>query len=89
MLELGLLDYLKQFLYPSIKVSLFSFSSVCFAVSERVPLTFMEVIVMGAAARCRLKGPVMRPRVILIGVDSVMVDCSVSSMGSWPGMSCS
>ncbi len=26
MLELGLLDYLKQFLYPSIKVSLFSFS---------------------------------------------------------------
>eukprot|EP01048_Picozoa_sp_COSAG05_P000534 COSAG05_NODE_14_length_36349_cov_27.641655_28_plen_48_part_00 len=26
MLELGLLDYLKQFLYPSIKVSLFNFS---------------------------------------------------------------
>ena len=36
MLELGLLDYLKQFLYPSIKVSLFSFSfSLCSSIARR------------------------------------------------------
>ena len=37
MLELGLLDYLKQFLYPSIKVSLFSFSFSFLCVEGHVP----------------------------------------------------